>query len=69
LDIVSDEEGNTAVRAGRYIQDNIYLGVEAGSQGTTRGTINLDITESLKARGAVGSDGDSSLGIFYERDY
>ncbi len=69
LDIVTDSEGNAAVRAGRYIQDNIYLGVEAGAGGTTRGTINLDITEDLKARGAVGSDGDSSLGIFYERDY
>lgn len=69
LDVVTDSEGNAAVRAGRYIQDNIYLGVEAGAQGTTRGTINLDITEGLKARGAMGSDGDSSLGIFYERDY
>jgi translocation and assembly module TamB len=69
LDVVTDSEGNAAVRAGRYIQDNIYLGVEAGAQGTTRGTINLDITEDLKARGGMGSDGDSSLGIFYERDY
>lgn len=69
LDIISDSEGNTAVRAGRYIQENIYLGVEAGSRGTTRGTINLDISDSLKARGAVGSDGDSSIGVFFERDY
>ena len=69
IDVVTDSEGNTAVRAGRYIQDNVYLGVEAGSEGTTRGTINLDITEELRARGAVGSDGDSSIGIFYERDY
>ncbi|MFC5585701.1 translocation/assembly module TamB domain-containing protein [Nitratireductor kimnyeongensis] len=69
LDVVTDSEGNAAVRAGRYIQDNIYLGVEAGAKGTTRGTINLDITEDLKARGAVGSDGDSSLGIFFEKDY
>lgn len=69
LDIVTDSEGNAAVRAGRYIQENIYLGVEAGAGGTTRGTINLDITDDLKARGAVGSDGDSSVGIFYERDY
>ena len=69
LDVVTDSQGNAAVRAGRYIQDNIYLGVEAGAQGSTRGTINLDITEDLKARGAMGSDGDSSLGIFYERDY
>ncbi|XKL39445.1 translocation/assembly module TamB domain-containing protein [Nitratireductor sp. L15S-10] len=69
LDVVTDSEGNAAVRAGRYIQDNIYLGVEAGAKGTTRGTINLDITEDLKARGAVGSDGNSSLGIFFEKDY
>ena len=69
LDVVTDSEGNAAVRAGRYIADNIYLGVEAGAGGTTRGSINLDITEELKARGSVGSDGDSSLGIFFERDY
>lgn len=69
LDIVTTGEGGAAVRAGRYIQDNIYLGVEAGSQGTTRGTINLDITQELKAKGSVGSDGNSTIGIFYEKDY
>lgn len=69
LDVVTDSQGNAAVRAGRYIQENIYLGVEAGAGGTTRGSINLDITEDLKARGAIGSDGDTSLGVFYERDY
>jgi translocation and assembly module TamB len=69
LDVVTDSEGNTAVRAGRYIQENIYLGVEAGAKGSTRGTINLDITEDLKARGSVGSDGNSSLGVFFEKDY
>ena len=37
LDVVTDSEGNAAVRAGRYIQDNIYLGVEAGERGSTRG--------------------------------
>ncbi|KFB09755.1 translocation/assembly module TamB domain-containing protein [Nitratireductor basaltis] len=69
LDVVTDSEGNAAVRAGRYVQENIYLGVEAGAGGSTRGTINLDITEDLKARGSVGSDGDSSVGIFFEKDY
>ena len=48
LDVVTDSQGNAAVRAGRYIQDNIYLGVEAGERGSTRGTINLDITEGLE---------------------
>ena len=32
LDVVTDSEGNAAVRAGRYIQDNVYLGIEAGEQ-------------------------------------
>ncbi|MCC0025465.1 MAG: translocation/assembly module TamB domain-containing protein [Brucellaceae bacterium] len=68
LDVVTDEEGNTAARAGRYISDNAYLGVEAGSAGSGKVTIDLDITGDLKARGALGTD-ESSLGIFYEKDY
>ncbi len=67
LDVVSDADGNASVRAGKYIADNIYLGVEAGQN--TKATINLDITDDLKARGAVGSDGGSEIGLFYERDY
>jgi translocation and assembly module TamB len=69
LDIVTDSEGNAAVRAGRYIQENIYLGVEAGAGGTAKGTVNLDISENLKAKGSIGSDGDSSVGVFFEKDY
>ena len=69
LDIVTDSSGDAAVRAGRYINDNIYLGVEAGASGSTRGTINIDITDSLKATGAAGSDGNSSIGVFLEKDY
>lgn len=69
LDVVTDQEGKTAVRAGRYINEHIYLGVEAGSEGNTKGTVNLDITKHLKAKGGLGSDGDSDLGLFYEKDY
>lgn len=68
LDIVTDSKGNAGVRAGRYIRDNVYLGVEAGAGGNTKGTINLDITKDLKAKGAVGTT-DSSIGLFYEKDY
>ncbi len=67
LDVVTDDKGQTAVRAGRYIRDNIYLGVEAGSGGSTKGTVNLDITRNLKAKGSLGAEGDSSGGIFYEK--
>jgi translocation and assembly module TamB len=67
IDIVTDSGGNPAVRAGRYIQENVYLGVEAGSRGA-QATINLDITEELKIKGSAGS-ADSSVGVFFERDY
>ena len=69
LDVVTDSKGNAAVRAGSYIRDNIYLGVEASGSNGTKGTINLDITRDLKAKGSVGTNGDSGLGVFYEKDY
>ncbi len=69
LDVVTDSKGNAAVRAGSYIRDNIYLGVEASGVDGTKGTINLDITRNLKAKGSVGSNGDSGMGVFYEKDY
>lgn len=69
LDVIVDEKGNTGLRIGRYIHNNIYLGLEAGSNGTTKGTINLDISRHLKAKGSIGNEKNSSIGIFYERDY
>jgi translocation and assembly module TamB len=69
LDVVTDQEGKTAVRAGRYISEHVYLGVEAGTEGNTKATVNLDITKHLKAKGGLGTQGDSDLGLFYEKDY
>jgi len=69
LDVVTDQEGKTAVRAGRYINEHVYLGVEAGTEGNTKATVNLDITKHLKAKGGLGTQGDSDLGLFYEKDY
>ncbi|MFD2647019.1 translocation/assembly module TamB domain-containing protein [Devosia albogilva] len=69
LDVVTDDQGNLAVQAGTYIQDNVYLGVTAGANGQSRVNINLDVTNDLTVRGSAGQDGDTSLGVFYERDY
>ncbi|WP_019223110.1 translocation/assembly module TamB domain-containing protein [Bartonella rattaustraliani] len=69
LDVIVDEKGNTGLRIGRYIHNNVYLGFEAGSNGATKGTINLDISRHLKAKGAIGNEKNSSIGIFYEKDY
>ncbi|MEM9779116.1 MAG: translocation/assembly module TamB domain-containing protein, partial [Pseudomonadota bacterium] len=69
FDVTSGEEGEVGVRAGAYIDDNIYLDVEADSAGGTKATINLDITQTVRARASVDNEGDSTIGIFFERDY
>ena len=63
-----DEDGNAAVRAGTYVTDNIYTDVTVGSENTEI-NLNLDLTDSITVTGSAGSDGDTGIGIFYERDY
>ena len=69
LDITTDENGSAAVKAGKYISENIYTDVTVGADGDTEVNLNLNITPSLTARGTVGTDGKSTIGVFFERDY
>ncbi|MCG6884639.1 MAG: translocation/assembly module TamB domain-containing protein [Silicimonas sp.] len=69
LDVTTNENGNTAVRAGAYLGENIYSDVTVDSAGETEINLNLDVSRSLTVRGGVSNDGESSLGIFFERDY
>lgn len=69
LDVTTTDEGETALRIGKYLSENIYTDVTAASDGTGEVSLNLDLTDSFKAKGTLGSDGNSRLGIFFERDY
>ncbi|MCR8722847.1 translocation/assembly module TamB domain-containing protein [Frigidibacter sp. ROC022] len=69
LDVTTDSDGNLALKAGKYISENVYTDVQVNSQGEAEIQLNLDITPNLTGRGKVGSDGDSSLGLFFEKDY
>jgi len=69
LDIQTDSEGNAALRAGRYLSDNIYTDLTVGGDGNTGVSLNIDLTPNVTARGTFSSDGSSRLGVFYERDY
>ena len=66
---VGIEEGDISVRAGKYLSDNLYTDVQVEADGTSKINLNLDVSTALTARGSVGSDGDSTVGLFYERDY
>lgn len=69
LDVSQTEDGGTAVRAGKYISDNVYSDVVVESGGRTEINLNLDVTSDITARGSVDNTGNSSVGIFFERDY
>ncbi|MGI6852308.1 translocation/assembly module TamB domain-containing protein [Mesorhizobium sp. 1B3] len=70
LDITTDAEGNTAVSAGKYLNDRTYLSIEKGDRaGSGRATIDLDVGRGVKLRGSAAEDGEARGGIFFEREY
>ena len=69
LDITTAEDGSTALRAGKYLSENVYTEVEIGQGGTSRISLNLDLREGVTLKGRVGEDGETGVGIFIERDY
>jgi translocation and assembly module TamB len=68
--VTTDEKGNAQATAGSYVSDKTYVGVKQGmTLGTSRIVVDHDLTKNLKARGEVGTDGDSKLGLGFEFDY
>lgn len=69
FDVTTDEEGAAAVRAGKYLSENVYTDVTVTSEGETEVNLNLDVTDEVTAKGSVDQDGETSIGVFFERDY
>ncbi|MGJ8547177.1 MAG: translocation/assembly module TamB domain-containing protein [Sulfitobacter sp.] len=69
LDVATTDDGTTALRAGKYLTDNIYTDVTTTTEGEADVSLNLDLTDHLKAKISVGSNGDSGLGVYFEKDY
>lgn len=69
LDIASDGQGGTALSAGKYLSENIYTDITIGSDGRSQVNLNLDVAPNVTATGRLGSDGQSGVGLFWQRDY
>ncbi|WP_295530874.1 translocation/assembly module TamB domain-containing protein [uncultured Thioclava sp.] len=69
LDISTDASGNAQLKAGKYLSQNLYTDVTVAGDGTSEINLNLDVNKNVTARGTVGSDGKSGIGIYYERNY
>jgi translocation and assembly module TamB len=68
LDIATNADDQTQLTLGTYISDNIYTDV-AITDGRTELDINLELTPSITVTGSTADDGDSSIGIRFERDF
>lgn len=69
LDIQTDEAGNSQLKAGKYLSENIYSEVVVDQTGKSQINLNLDLTDTLTVKGRVGADGNTGLGLFFEKDY
>jgi translocation and assembly module TamB len=71
LEFTSGENGSPGgVAAGRYLSDNVYVGVEQDAgQGGTRARVELDVTDNVQVEADVGGTGGGSLGLKFEWEY
>lgn len=70
LEVTETSSGETAVGAGKQINERLSIGVEQTTKtNTSRVIIDLGISKNFKLRGAAGSDGSSRAGVFFEKDY
>ena len=69
FDIGTDTDGAAEARVGKYLSESVYTDVTVNSEGESEINLNLDLSKNVTVRGSVGSDGDTGIGIFYERDY
>ncbi len=70
LNVGTDENGGAQVTAGKYLNRRTYLELKQGEDQSKSGVaINLDIGKGVKLRGEATADGNTSTGIFYEKEY
>ena len=48
---------------------NLYTDFAVNNDGQNEVILNLDLTDNVTARGTVDNAGDTSIGLFFQRDY
>jgi translocation and assembly module TamB len=63
-------ETGTSVRAGQYLSDDVFLGVEQGlGAESSQVTLEVGITDNIAVESNVGATGNSNVGIQFKWDY
>jgi translocation and assembly module TamB len=69
LDVTTAEDGSAALKAGKYIAENVYTEIEVDQDGKSQINLNLDLRDGVTIKGRLGADGQTGIGVFLERDY
>ena len=70
LDLTTDSAGDTNVRAGKYLSENVYSDIVVGGADGPEVSINVDLTPKITLRGAVETEtSNTTIGIFLKNDY
>jgi translocation and assembly module TamB len=69
LDVTTSDEGDAALRLGKYLSDEVYTDVTIDSSGKSVINLNLDASDTVTFTGSVSPSGSTSLGVFFEKDY
>ncbi|GLQ05101.1 translocation/assembly module TamB domain-containing protein [Sneathiella chinensis] len=65
-----EETGKAEVSVGKYINDNIYVGVDQGTEaGSTRARVEIELTPNITVESETSQSSDSSVGVFWKWDY
>jgi translocation and assembly module TamB len=72
LRLESSEDGSAtpSVAAGKYVADNVYVGVKQGATTTSSAVeVEIELTPNISVGSEVGQDGNSNVGIQFKWDY
>lgn len=65
-----DEGSGAAVQAGKYVTDEVYVGVEQGvGAGTGAATVEIEVLPNVSVTSKVGQSGDTNIGVKLQWDY
>lgn len=70
LDVVSDQDGESRVRAGKYLNDDVYVEVERGAADETgRARVEIELLPNLSLEADTSEDANSGVGLKWKFNY
>ena len=70
LELEGDSIETGAVKAGKYINDKVFLGIERGFRpGSGKVSVELELTPNITLETEIGEQQDNSVGMHWKYDY